>query len=463
MKRAFPLLKDNFYQNCIQLCAIEKQQKILIGVSAGLDSMVLLHLFNYYKKKLGIEIGIAHLNHGLRDDESNLDQQLVQDMSQQLKIPFFTDNLLIETIASEKKQSIEECARICRYNFFKEIMKTEGYDLIATAHHFQDQSETVLIHLIRGSGLKGLEGMAFKSGNLIRPLLNIKKEAIEAYGLNNNITYREDQSNQDTVFFRNRVRKELVPILKTYNGKIEDSLFRLSQIASVDNAYLKQKTEEAKTKHLVFDQRSVLIRETILLEEEALRKRLYLNAYRNWLNIGLEYCYVEAMDDYILAGEHQPQLGLPKNVTLKKVENGFLLSKKFNVVIEEYLIEANAIGTYVLPNDCGTLALSYVTEDMVDYLLTTPNEGYINSTHISWPLIIRNRRQGDAFMPLGQKKKVKIKKCLINKKIQREKRSKTPFLIDKDKGIIFVAGIGIDDRVKLSDKEEKPLFISYKD
>ena len=169
-------------------------------------------------------------------------------MAQQIKIPFYTKKLLIEKIASKKKQSIEECARICRYNFFKAIMEKEGYDLIATAHHFQDQSETVLIHLIRGSGLKGLKGMAYKRGDLIRPLLNITKDSIEEYGIENRIIYRDDQSNEDIDFFRNRVRKELVPILKTYNNKIEDSLFRLSQIATVENDYLEKKNRRSGSK-----------------------------------------------------------------------------------------------------------------------------------------------------------------------------------------------------------------------
>ena len=457
------MLKDNFYQNCIQLCAIKEQQRVLIGVSGGLDSMVLLHLFKTYKDKLGIETGIAHLNHGLRGMESDLDQKLVKEVAQQLKIPFHTDNMLIEAIACEKKQSIEECARICRYNFFKNIMKKEGYDLIATAHHFQDQSETVLIHLIRGSGLKGLKGMAYKRGLLIRPLFNITKDEIKDYSIEYGIVYREDKSNDDMDFFRNRIRQELIPVLKTYNNKIEDSLFRLSQIATVENDYLEKKTKEAIAKYLLFAEDTVLLKETVFLEDEALRKRLYLKVYQNWLNKGLEYRYIEAIDQYIVAREEKSVLSLPNNVTLRKVRDGFLFSKENKVVVEDYEIEATCTGVYQLPGDCGILTLYYVNKDDVDYLAASPAEGYLNSESISWPLIIRNRRQGDSFIPLGQDVQVKIKKCLINKKIQRKKRSKIPFLIDRKKGIIFVAEVGIDNRVKLSSKKSKILFVSYKD
>ncbi|AMP21290.1 hypothetical protein AZF37_09170 [endosymbiont 'TC1' of Trimyema compressum] len=457
------MLKDNFYQNCIQLCAIKEQQRVLIGVSGGLDSMVLLHLFKSYKDKLGIEIGISHLNHGLRGMESDLDQKLVKEVAQQLKIPFYTDNMLIEAIACEKKQSIEECARICRYNFFKNIMKQEGYDLIATAHHFQDQSETVLIHLIRGSGLKGLKGMAYKRGLLIRPLLNITKDEIKDYSIEHGIVYREDKSNDDMDFLRNRIRQELIPVLKNYNNKIEDSLFRLSQIATVENDYLEKKTKEAIAKYLLFTEETVLLKETVFLEDEALRKRLYLKVYQNWLNKGLEYRYIEAIDQYIITREEKPVLSLPNNATLRKVRDGFLFSKENKIVVEDYEIEATGIGVYQLPGDCGILTLSYINKDDVDYLAASPAEGYLNSETISWPLIIRNRRQGDSFIPLGQDAQVKIKKCLINKKIQRKKRSEIPFLIDRKKGIIFVARIGIDNRVKLSSKESKILFVSYKD
>ena len=122
-----------------------------------------------------------------------------------------------------------------------------------------------------------------------------------------------------------------------------------------------------------------------------------------------------------------------------------MFSKKNKVVIENYLFEVKDVGTYALPNDYGTLTLSYVNKKEADYLLASPNEGYISLNSITWPLIIRNRRSGDSFIPLGQKEYVKVKKCLINKKIQREKRSEIPFVMDREKGIIFVAGIGIDN------------------
>ena len=457
------MLKEHFHQNCIQLCDIKKQQKVLIGVSGGLDSMVLLHLFKFYKSKLKIKIGIAHLNHGLRSTESDLDQKLVRETAQRLKIPFYTNSISVRTIAFEKKQSIEECARICRYNFFKSIMKQENYDLIATAHHSQDQSETVLIHLIRGSGLKGLKGMVYRRGALIRPLLNFTKNEIKGYGIKNNIIYREDKSNNNVVFFRNRIRQELIPALKAYNNKIEDSLFRLSQIATVENNYLEKKTKEAMVKHLLFTEETALLRKTVSLEDQALRKRLYLKVYQDWLNKGLEYRYVEIIDQYIVTRKEKPTLSLPNNVTLRKVKDGFLFSKENKIIAKDYEMEATSTGIYCLPEDCGILTLSYINKNDVDYLLASPKEGYINSESISWPLIIRNRRQGDNFIPLGQNFQVKIKKHLINKKIKKEIRSKIPFLIDKKKGIIFVAGIGIDNRVKLNNKKSKILFVSYKD
>lgn len=456
------MLEKTFYENCSHLCGIKKQQKILLGVSGGLDSMVLFHLFNQYKEKLGITIGVAHLNHGLRGNDSLLDQQLVKTMAAIYQVPFYTDNLSVKAIAEDKKQSIEECARICRYNFFNEIKVNNGYDLIATAHHFQDQSETVLIHLIRGSGLKGLEGMAYRREDLIRPLLNINKEAILAYGQAHDICYREDKTNEDPCFFRNRIRKELVPILKTYNNKIEDSLFRLSQIASVDNAFLEKKTGEAFGLLVQEEPEGIFFKKQIVFEDEALRKRLYKKAYEHCVKKGLEYAYIEAIDQWVMTSEGKSKMGLPNSRVLLRKPQGFSLEKSIVEKTPPYYIEATGVGTYQLPYGAGSVTLTYV-DGSVAYGQATKNEGYLALDCFSWPLIIRNRRSGDAFIPLGQDKKVKVKKSLINKKIQREKRSKIPFLMDKEKGIIFVAGIGIDNRVKLTEQRSKMLHVCYKD
>ena len=209
---------------------------MVIGCSGGPDSLCLLHLLLELAAKLDLTLTVAHLNHQLRPEQALEDERFVRSISKRWELPLFVETQDIAKIAKARKQSIEEAARQTRYNFLGRVATTVGAQKIAVGHHADDQTETILMHLLRGTGLDGLRGMlprtrlplfslkdldiSARDVRLIRPLLEISRAEIEAYCHEHQLSPRQDSSNQDTTFFRNRLRHELIPILESYNPNI---------------------------------------------------------------------------------------------------------------------------------------------------------------------------------------------------------------------------------------------------
>ena len=221
-----------FLRNIKEKTDIRPGDRILVAVSGGMDSVLLLYLLNKYKEELGIEIEAAHINHMLRKKESDKDQQLVKKLCSEWYIPFHTINIDIEKISKTNKWSIEEGARKVRYEYLNTIKEQLECSKIAVAHHHKDQAETILMHLIRGTGADGLRGMFIDKNNIVRPLLNITREEIEEKVNTLELEYRTDKSNLQTRHTRNKIRLKLLPILKKYNPQIESNLLLIARCNS---------------------------------------------------------------------------------------------------------------------------------------------------------------------------------------------------------------------------------------
>jgi len=212
--------------------------RIVVGVSGGADSMALLHILHRYCREKGGEVIAAHLNHGLRR-EAIQEEQLVKDTCAAWGIACYTRQVDVAAEAARTQKSTEEAGRDCRYQFFRELAHQVQADHIATAHHQNDQAETVLLHLLRGSGIRGLQGIKPVSGPLIRPFLCVTRQDIEQYVQENQLPFCQDLSNSDPVFTRNRIRLQLIPYLQeAFNPRIVEALNRLAIIAREENAAL---------------------------------------------------------------------------------------------------------------------------------------------------------------------------------------------------------------------------------
>ena len=201
-----------------------KGKKLLIAISGGIDSVVLTHLLS----TLDFTISLAHCNFKLRKKESDLDEAFVLSLGKQLNLKTFTSQFETEKFAKENKQSTQIAARNLRYSWFEEIIKKHQFDFVLTAHHANDNLETFLINLTRGTGLEGLTGIPEKNVNIVRPLLVFSRDEIIAFAKENNIDWREDQSNSSTKYIRNKIRHQVVPVLKEINPNLLDSFGKTS-------------------------------------------------------------------------------------------------------------------------------------------------------------------------------------------------------------------------------------------
>lgn len=241
-------LEENFLNTIKENNLIEKGDKIVVGVSGGPDSITLLYCLNKYKEKLGCEIITAHINHLIRKDSTE-DEQFVENTCRKMNIKCYIKREDIIKMAEKEKRGEEETGRIVRYAFFDEIANKENANKIAIAHNMNDNAETMLLNIIRGCGLSGLEGIQPKEYNkYIRPLINCKREEIEEYCEKNNLNPRIDYTNKENVYKRNKIRNELLPYLKGLNPNIIQNLSRLSKIIKNENEYINSEVENIYNK-----------------------------------------------------------------------------------------------------------------------------------------------------------------------------------------------------------------------
>lgn len=231
---------------------IEKNDKILIALSGGPDSVFLLYFLNKFKKKFSIELGALHVNHKLRGKDSDEDAKFCEKICKELKIPCYIISKNVRTFSSRKKISIEEAGREIRYSELKKNSKKNKYSKIATAHNSNDNAETVLLNLIKGTGFSGLAGIPVKRENIIRPILNLTRDEILYYLKENEIDFRIDESNFSNNYERNFLRNEIIPSLKeNLNPSLENSIFNSSEIFRNFLLYINKKNEEITKKIIV--------------------------------------------------------------------------------------------------------------------------------------------------------------------------------------------------------------------
>ena len=243
MAKRLDKLEQNFLDTIKENNLISKGDVIVVGVSGGPDSITLLTCLNKYKEYLGITVICAHVNHLIRVDSTE-DEQYVENMCEKMGIKCYVKRENIEELAKEQKKGTEEVGRKIRYDFFDEIAKKENANKIAIAHNMNDNAETMLLNIIRGTGMQGLEGIqAEEYGKYIRPLINCAREEIEEYCEKNNLQPRIDSTNKENIYKRNIVRNKILPQMKEINPNIVENLSRLSKIIKSENSYIKNEVK----------------------------------------------------------------------------------------------------------------------------------------------------------------------------------------------------------------------------
>ena len=404
-------------------------KKLLLAISGGLDSMVMAHLFH----NLNYKIAIAHCNFQLRGMESFEDQKFVQDYADANTIPLFTTQFDTKAFAEDYKLSTQVAARELRYNWFYELLEKENYDYILTAHHADDNLETFLINLSRGTGLEGLTGIPEQNENVIRPLLQFSRQEIENYAKENNIKWREDSSNTSDKYLRNKIRHHLVPMLKELNPNFITS-FQKTQ------SFLQQAQDMVEDASImVYQQVAKQEGDDIYFDLKQLKKLPNYNSYLyQWLN---EFGFAAWDDIYDLVNSQSGKQVFSSEFKLLKNRNSLILTPiNFVNKNQEYLIEENQQEVKIPIK----LSLSKVT----DISLVSNTTIFVDADKLKFPLVLRYWNEGAIFQPYGMEgKSKKVSKFFKDEKLSLIDKENT-WLLYSNNEIVWIVGIRQDERFK---------------
>ncbi|WP_370640660.1 tRNA lysidine(34) synthetase TilS [Flavobacterium sp. SM15] len=407
-----------------------KGKKLLLAISGGIDSMVLLHLL----KQLNFDISVAHCNFKLRGEESDGDEAFVKLICENFNVVFFVNHFNTKEYASSHKQSIQLAARQLRYDWFDELLEKESFDYLLTAHHLDDSAETFLINFTRGTGLEGLIGIPQMNNKIVRPLLVFSREEIENYAKESNIKWREDSSNTSDKYLRNKLRHDVIPILKELNpsflSSFQQTLENLQQVQSmVDDAsriVYRKVVEDAD-----FQKRINLMELKILPNYQAyLYQWLKPFGFTAWNDI---YDLVEAQSGkQVFSGKHR----------LLKDREVLILEELSENQNERYLIEENQTEI----EHPIAMKISYVT-NVTD---TGSSEIiFVDKDSLKFPLVFRKWQQGDYFYPFGMEGKKKVSKYFKDEKFSLIDKENA-WLLCSGEEIVWIAGKRADRRFSVT-------------
>jgi len=425
---------------------------VVVGVSGGPDSIALLHILYSLKEQYGLTLCVVHLNHMLRGEEARKEAQFVADLAEKWCLDYRILERDIAKISKEKGLSTEEAGHKVRHEIFRQIGQEIGANKLALGHHADDRAETVLIHLLQGTGLEGLAAMPPKGDWIIRPLAKSFKKDIIKYCQVNNLEYFWDQSNEQPIFLRNKVRLNLLPYLKKeFNPQIIESLLRLEDIIVLENQYLDLESSKGFDKILIIREHGkiVLNKEKLFQEHLAIQRRVIRKAY-NLLRPeeqGLSFGHVEDILNLARTKQGSKQLNLPQGIVLKSVYNRLeLIDSRLRTEKETefYSLQWDVPGTIQLP-DNQVLKASF-TEAKPEFA-----QGFwevvLDGEKIVPPLIVRRRKPGDRIRPLGMAGTKKVKDIFIERKIPKEIRDAVP-VVCSGKDIVWLPGITINEGYK---------------
>jgi tRNA(Ile)-lysidine synthase len=461
---------------------------VLIGFSAGPDSIALTYCLHLLSGRIGFRIVAAHLNHGLRALHADNDAAFAEMLAGKFGVPIIVDFRNVKEFQKAHKLSLEEAAREVRYDFLIGAAKLNGCSKIALGHHADDNAELLLMNLFRGSGITGLTGIppvrAIQSPEqggeelfIVRPLIANTKKQIEAFLEAQGFCWRTDESNFDVSHLRNRIRHDLIPMLvKQYNPNIVVTLNRLAKVARGEEEWISNFLTPQLCKLIQREDEGGLCLSAIELRTQpppVIRRiiRLAIKRVKGELR-SIRYQHVEKVMALCCSDGGAGQLDLPDQIRVKRIGDHLWIIRS-EIPLRQLPASFPQIAN-TLPHACyrierpGTVSIGYFgmkviaeifrVESIADFQSAGKNEAYLDLDTVVFPLIIRQIQPGDSFVPLGASGKQKIKKFFIDHKIPRSDRRRCPILISDEK-IVWIMGYRIDDRFKVTDATKKILKI----
>lgn len=453
-------LEQNIIKFIDEKRLIKNGDKILIALSGGPDSVFLLNFLIKYKQRFKIGLGIIHINHMLRGKEAEADEKFCRALAENYKAPFHLYRKNIKLYSKKNKISIEEAGRKVRYSCFEMTAEKFHYSKIATAHNCNDNTETVFLNLIKGAGLRGLSGIPFKRGDIIRPILNTSKEDIIEFLKKNDIPYRVDKSNLENDYERNFLRNEIFPLIKeNLNPSLDKSIFNSSELFKDVYSFVLNKLENNYQSVSKFHENKLFIDINNFLKiERGIRTEYIKQQFEQ------NFCVQPSLNDL------KKIISLIENNPGEKVE----LSQNFAAFRDRKEIIIYQVNKLIRRNQAKIKAESKNPNNYLNKTISikeikgVPEKysrnkmiEYISGDNISGHLNLRKWRHGDRFFPLGLKGSKKVSDFLTDQKISPMTKKDQLVLTDEE-NIIWVVGLRIDNRFKINKNTEKVLELCIK-
>ncbi|WP_445492766.1 tRNA lysidine(34) synthetase TilS [Niallia sp. 03133] len=421
-----------------------KGQKVLVGVSGGPDSLALLYYLWSKRTEWDIAVMAAHVDHMFRGEESLQEAKFVESFCIDKSIPFVMRSINVPQVIEKTGKNSQTAARECRYLFFKEMMEEHGFDYLALGHHGDDQVETILMRLTRGSKGKARAGMPFArpfgKGQLFRPFLCLERQEIEEFCSENKLDPRRDPSNEKEVYSRNRYRKHVIPFLKKENRHVTRHFQRFSEELQEDERFLMELAGEVwntavKTKN---DNEIIVDIDAFLSLAISLQRRcihLILNYLYKNIPASLSAIHTDKIITLLKSPHSSGNIDLPEGLNVVKSYRSVHFQLNFSQE-ETFYYEISKTGELLLPNG------HYIKVEYIKSRIFDDTESILlNPDVISLPLIIRNRRNGDRITVKGMNGTKKVKSIFMDEKVSIQKRNAWPIVTDSDNNILWIPGL----------------------
>ncbi|MDV4150262.1 tRNA lysidine(34) synthetase TilS [Clostridium sp. AL.422] len=444
---------------------IQIGDRILVALSGGPDSVCLLNVLYELREDFNIEIAAAHVNHMLRGEEAFKDEEYARNICKNLNVKFFSTRIDINEVSKQKGISHELAGREERYKFFQLIIKENGYNKIAVAHNANDQAETVIMNMMRGTAIEGLCGIRSKrEGGIIRPILCLSRGEIEHYCKINNLAPRIDKSNFENIYSRNKVRLDILPYMKNnFNEDIIETINRMANLLQIDNDFIEKECNNYYKKYCTNNGNKLIISKSAFSIERAILTRLIKRAFieftGKYTNFEMKHIY-EVIS--LANNSTNKKINLPYGVIAENIYGDiyFKIRENKNKELKEVILNINELDSNSI--EFGNYSINFAIISNKKNIEFSNNVliKFFDYDKIKERLIIRKRINGDKMIPLGMKGTKKVKDIFIDLKIPIEKRDEIPVLCF-DNEIAWLVGYKVSESFKITKETKSIIKITF--
>lgn len=437
----------------------DRGDRVVVSLSGGADSMALLHVLRELQEELQLSLVVAHANHELRGEESERDARFVVEIAESLQIPHEIQRLPLHV----RHGMIQAEARRLRYRFLEDVRTRYSAQKISTGHNADDQMETLLFRLLRGTGPAGLAGIYWKRGSIVRPLLGLWREEVRAFLETRSIPFIEDRTNREMVYRRNRIRHQVIPQMeRIMGGAFRKNLWELAESAQEEEGIWHEIVRKEFQQH-VRQERGEIVFSVKRLRDlpSASVPRLLNEAYRRLLSeeAGLYRSHYRALWRAVQTSDPSFEVHLPHAVVARRCYENLIFSiRREGERFRREPVTMTVPGRLRIEGTSLQLSAQIEPVRPIDWTGLPPNQAYFDWDSIQSPLTLRSRAPGDSIRPLGMQGKKKVKEILIEAKVPRSERDRVPIL-EASREILWVVGYRIDDRFKVTSTTQRLLSV----